>query len=271
MRIPALVFPILFASVLFAQEIKTETGAAGTKATKTTEAAFAFARTVAAEGTPEYTAALRKALAVAEGLPVSSEATRSFSLLVSNRGVLDLDSRYRENFANTQGTVRIWGGEPVPDGLHLDTVAITGNSRLCTGTLIAANVVLTAAHCYCGGVSEQVFVGQGITRAVNTAKVASGKTMIQCTDDVKGGDVAVLMLNTPLSVSPRLFASRTLINRAKVARAVGFGLTANPIAEPAGIKRRVDVPIASIACNGNVTTKDGSVLPQLELERAFFR
>ena len=249
----------VFASVLLAQEIKSETSSPSTKATKSTEAAVAFATTVAAEGTPEYTAALRKALAIAEGLPVSPEATRSFSLLVSTRGLLDLDSRYRENFANRQAQVRIWGGEPVPPGLHLDTVAITGNGRLCTGTLIAANAVLTAAHCYCGGVSEQIYFGQAVNNAVNTVKVSGGKAMIQCTEDVKNGDVAVLMLSAPVAISPRTFAAEMLINGARVGRAVGFGTTANPIAEPAGIKRRVDVPVASVACNGNVRTSDGSV------------
>jgi secreted trypsin-like serine protease len=257
MRTLGILFLVALASISVAQVTKTETSTPGDKAAKISDAAFAFAASVAPKGTPEYTAALRKALALGDDLPVSAEASRSYSLLTSPRGLLDLDVRYRDNFTNSQVNVRIWGGEPVPDGLHPDTVAITGNGRLCTGTLIAANTVLTAAHCFCGGVSEQVYVGQGINKPTATAKVGGGKAMIQCTDDLKNGDVAVLFLSTPLNVSPRSFANSTLINSATVARAVGFGATANPITEPVGIKRRVDVPVASTSCSGNVTTSDG--------------
>jgi len=119
--------------------------------------------------------------------------------------------------------------------------------------------VLTAAHCFCGGVTDQVYVGENINAPTDKSAVDHGVAMMKCTDDLKAGDVAVLFLKKTLAVPPRAFASATLIGKVTIARAVGFGATENPIAEPIGIKRRVDVPIASSACSSTVSTSEGSV------------
>ncbi len=134
------------------QDTPSESSGAGPQALKAMEAAIAFARAVAEENTPEYTAALKKALAIANGLAVSEAGTRAIEVPSLLPGPVDLDSRYRRSFTETQqDKKRIWGGERVQPGTYSDTVAITGNGQLCTGTVIGPDAVLTAAHCYCGG------------------------------------------------------------------------------------------------------------------------
>jgi hypothetical protein len=227
---------------------------------KAAEAALAYAKTLAKEDTPEYTAALRRSLALSQGMAIPEDRSRAFfGIPALTRGLIDLDPRYRRNFRSMSPQVRIWFGEPVEKGQFMDTVAITGNGGLCTGTIIAANAVLTAAHCFCGGVSERVHIGDMITGSVVTATVSGGRSMIQCTDDLKNGDIAVLTLSQPVTVTPRALADDPLITAATAARAVGFGRTEDPINKPAGIKRRVDVPVASALCNGTVQTTEGAV------------
>src|SRR6202008_4095584 len=168
------ILSVCFATLASSQEQKGEASLGGTKTKKADQAAFAFADNVATKDSPEYTAAVRKALALASGLPVSPEAAPTVPNLLPTRGSLDRDSRYRDNFLQFQGQARIWGGEPVPDSLYPDTVAIMGNGGICTGTVIAPNAVLTAAHCYCEGVSDQVYVGQNINNPSTAVKVSSG-------------------------------------------------------------------------------------------------
>ncbi len=51
--------------------------------------------------------------------------------------------------ASAQGVPRVVGGEPVPDGVYPDAVALfSGLEPLCTGTLIAPDLVLSAEHCF---------------------------------------------------------------------------------------------------------------------------
>jgi hypothetical protein len=242
------------------QQTDRESGAGRPESQAAVRAAIAYAKQLAPEGTAEYTAALRKALALAGGLPISAEATRSITVFASMRGLLDLDQRYRRNLTSSvDETVRIWGGETVPPGTYPDTVALLGNGRICSGTVIASNMVLTAAHCYCNGVTERAIVGDTINAPLSTIPVSGAEAMVTCNESVANGDISVLKLAAALTVRPRAFANEALVSRASSARAVGYGRTANPITEPAGIKRRVDVPIASTACNGKVTTANGPV------------
>jgi hypothetical protein len=248
---------VLASSAILLSQAK-ESGPGGPEAQKAGRAAVAFAQSIADEGTPEYTAALRNASALAGRLPVDMAASRTLPHSTMVRGLLDLDLRYRQNVAAMDPQERIIGGERVPPGLYPDTVAITGNGGLCTGTIISANAVLTAAHCFCRGVKETVYVGDTIGNATTKVGVSTSSGMVGCTEDLAHGDVAVLFVTRPLTVTPRRFAHESLIASARIGRAVGFGLTENPIAEPLGIKRRVDVPIASTACNGTVTTPNGA-------------
>jgi hypothetical protein len=212
-------------------------------------AAEALASTLFTKGSPEYTAAFRKEIA---------QGAVQFAEFVSP-GSLDLDGRYRSNFS---GQGRIWGGDPAVPGTFPDTVAIYGNQRLCTGTVIGPKAILTAAHCVCGGVTETVYFGDSVYNAISTVPVASGTPMTPCTPhfQIEAGDVAVLTVSAELSVTPRVLASGPLAGAAKVGRAVGFGVGANQITDPAGIKRMVDIPVASVTCGGTVKTPAGQLV-----------
>jgi len=222
------------------------------KARSVVSTAFSKAATVSQPGTPEYTANLRMdtlgSTEVGTGNPPPSAVRTS----------LDDDPRYRANFSDQ---TRVWGGDQVAPGTFPDAVAITGNGKICTGVVIGPQAVLTAAHCYCGGVTQTVYFGDTVLHATTTVGVSGGNPMIQCGPNLQlqGGDVAVLRTNAQLTIPPRAFASSTLINSATYGRVVGFGIGMNPVLDPAGIKRMVDVPVASTNCAGNANTHNGSV------------
>ena len=206
------------------------------------------AQSVSQFGTPQYTATLRTEIA---GVNPDQKAPSSPSSL-------DDDKRYRDNFSNQ---TRVWGGDNVPPGTFPDTVAIAGNGKICTGTVVGPKAILTAAHCYCAGVKETIYFGDSVHSPTSSVPVIGGGPMIPCDIPlaIGDGDVAILTVKDPLTIPPRTIASKALIDGATFGRAVGYGVGANPVMDPQGIKRMVDVPVVSVACNGNATTKNGPV------------
>lgn len=166
------------------------------------------------------------------------------------------DPRYlqnaRELARRTQGGTRVIGGRPVPKGQFLDCVAV-GNEQQwgCTGTLIAPDVVVTAGHCaeyatrvfFGGDVAKQGKV-VGIRQCVPHPKYRTGEAQ---------NDLMVLLLSKRVeNIEPRMLANKEQIDRATDGRVVGFGNTDPMGREGYGTKRQVDVPIASVACEGKL-------------------
>ncbi len=122
-----------------------------------------------------------------------------------------------------------------------------GSSGLCTGTLITATQVLTAAHCLNGAASIDVIYGiaaeqyarmRGSSWVVHPeyAQTASGRLV---------NDIGVVNMAFPLSMSPIPIAVSDAPKNGQQATIAGFGLTAGN-ASDAGVLRIGAMVIASV-------------------------
>jgi len=177
--------------------------------------------------------------------PVAPFPTRSF--------LPDADPRYRTAVAAlATSNYRIYGG--IPSYGYANTVVLTGGTNLCTGVVIAPNVIITAQHCYCAGMT-QAQVGNIYNPSAPQIAIAHGVPMKPCgtsTPVSEAADVALLFTATdfdPTSVPPARLATDAIIAQAQSVRAVGFGLTQTGIL---GTKMMVDIPLISPSCSGSV-------------------
>ena len=140
---------------------------------------------------------------------------------------------------------RIVGGIATAD--YRDCVAIgSADDWCCTGTLVAPNVVVSAGHCYPKCV-ERVFVGD------NVEQLGAG-TVIEVADAVRHPeydtpswthDLAVLILAEDAEVKPRPIAEEDALEAAQTVRLAGYGNTDVDSIGGYGLRRMVDVPLAS--------------------------
>ena len=165
------------------------------------------------------------------------------------------DPRYlknaRELAKQSKGGLRVIGGTDVPAGLFLHCVAVGSDSQwACTGTLIGPNVVLTAGHC--ASFATRVFFGSDVSKKGTIVRVKKRVRHPQY-HKKKHNDLLVLVLETPVkTVKACKLASQVVINKMKSGRVVGFGNNDPMGMFGYGVKRQVDVPVASPACSGKV-------------------
>ncbi|MFC5199296.1 S1 family peptidase [Streptomyces kaempferi] len=105
-------------------------------------------------------------------------------------------------------------------------------NQFCGGTLVAADKVVTAAHCMVGETTSSVRVVGGRTYLNGTNGTVSkvGKIWINpgYTDATNGDDVAVLTLSTSMSYTPASYVASTntgVYAAGTTARIVGWGTT----------------------------------------------
>jgi secreted trypsin-like serine protease len=162
------------------------------------------------------------------------------------------DPRYLRNARTlalrTQGGLRVIGGTEVPPGEFLDCVAVgTDQQWACTGTLITPNVVVSAGHCV--DYATRVFFGQDVDKP---GKVVAVKKRVRHPKyhTNKNNDLMILILAEKVTIRPRPIAKKAQIDAAPDGRVIGFGHSDPLGSHGYGVKRQVDVPIASPACRG---------------------
>lgn len=162
-------------------------------------------------------------------------------ILTKNRAAMIRDIRNRP---------RIVGGTLTTE--FPDCVAVgSGGSWCCTGTLIAPNVVLTAGHCF-EGCASRIFVGSntGNTSAGTIYDVKEAIRHPDFDEDTLANDLTLLVLEEKVTgVTPCPIADSALIDAATDIHAVGFGTTNFGGTVGYGLKREVDLPIASALCD----------------------
>ena len=161
-------------------------------------------------------------------------------------------------------------GTAVQDG-ELEAVGEVIGSGGCTGTLIADNLVLSAAHCFCNGKSNCVNQGQFILRNVRTVADPNNRRNVTFTGKVRifpeyedrgwqREDYGVLELNSPAS-------SQVLVTPIPVEdpwnipfvgdtlTLVGFGMTGDKCALPGQGKMKMTLPVDDSGWGG-ISFKD---------------
>lgn len=165
------------------------------------------------------------------------------------------DGRYGENLRLLLEEQRFQViGEPTLE--FDDCVALgDGSSWCCTGTLIAPRLVLTAAHCVddCGLAGGAVLFGSRVDQGSATKVPITGVVRhAKYSSSDFGHDIALVFLagDAPTHAIPRMLAPTEVVDGARVVRIVGFGYADEFASWGKGVKREVDVPMVSPACEG---------------------
>lgn len=141
---------------------------------------------------------------------------------------------------------KIVGGVPTSD--FPDCVAVgSATSWCCTGTLVAPNVVITAAHCV-RGCAKRVFIGEDVDlpQAGRVVRVLSAVQHPGYGPPDPTDDLAVLILAEDVEdITPRAMAGTDSLVDAFAVRLTGYGNTDAFSTGGYGRRRMVDVPLAS--------------------------
>jgi hypothetical protein len=218
------------------------------------KASMEFARSISGGDKAKLVQAFQAAYNIAVSAQDESEERSAVAKVL--RGVPPVASQlfnsnpvYVENAARLiQDLNRVVGGVPTTE--FADCVAVGSSAQwCCTGTLVAKNVVVTAGHCE-GGCSARIFIGTNVTGSGEEVKVINAVRHPSYNQGGKHNDLTVLILERDVtSVKPRKLATAAMINQATYVRVVGFGNTDPDSTTGYGIRRMVDVPIASVSCS----------------------
>jgi secreted trypsin-like serine protease len=162
------------------------------------------------------------------------------------------------------GGEAIVGGKRTKPADFQDCCAVGNDQQyFCTGTLIAPNVVVTAKHCPQALPITRVFLkGVDISRPRRGEEVRVAEVFLHPDRKV---DLAVLLLETDSTVTPRHVAQGAETEGATIATLVGFGTVDLGGTVGYGIKRQVKVPIKSLDCTGSGDAAKYGCRPDFEI------
>jgi secreted trypsin-like serine protease len=163
---------------------------------------------------------------------------------------------------------QVYLGEDVPRGTLRAIVGLTyGTERnpRCTGTLIARDIVLTAAHCVCSRYPSYAFVGEDSTDLSPQTRgtyyaTSPGKwrAMLYCGTSTSrdGIDIAILRLKDSVpNVAAMAYASNAAIENAENYAIAGFGATDQDSSTFPYRKKIAKIPSLSNSCSGALDEK----------------
>ncbi|MDB4954734.1 MAG: secreted trypsin-like serine protease [Myxococcales bacterium] len=148
-------------------------------------------------------------------------------------------------FASGTAPSPVVGGTAPRPGEWPDAVVVVASNALCTGTLIAPDVVLTAGHCI--DIHPLEVVANTIDYSQPGGEAMRVKSATAYPDWENHYDVGVLVLEHPLSVKPRAVASACKLAGASV-RLVGFGLTTKSGTGHNSLLQQAMLPVIDYAC-----------------------
>ena len=167
------------------------------------------------------------------------------------------DPRYLENIrrlVKQQPNERIVGGSAVEGTEFADCVAVGDDEHFgCTGTLIAPNVVLTAAHCE--ALHTRVFIGNNLSKKGREFRIRKHLRHASFDSRFKNDLMILILEKNVTGVKPRGLASTALIDAATTARVRRLrhdGRACDPGIRPQAKNGRA---IVSQGCRGKVNGK----------------
>ncbi len=170
------------------------------------------------------------------------------------------------------------GSQEAPANAFADCVCVgrrigSTDQFCCTGTLVSPNVIVTAGHCFfclAGGAEHQAVVFFGSNTATPGRRITGRAVRHPQYNAGQRNDLALILLDDEVTdVQPRRIATTEEINRATFVRAVGFGNSDFASSGGFGVKRMVDVPVASICCCADADPSSFGCDRQLELVAGF--
>ncbi|HEY5939076.1 MAG TPA: trypsin-like serine protease [Kofleriaceae bacterium] len=142
------------------------------------------------------------------------------------------------------------GGTPVPAGNWRDVVAVFAEDSICSGTLIAPDVVLTAGHCVEAGPIEVLV--DTVDYGDPGGDIIPVKWSRAYPDWQHRYDIGVIMLEHVARPKPRMIASacttRELLVAGAEVRAVGFGLASESGSDHNTQLREAVLPVIDPTC-----------------------